>query len=143
MASPIVWPLRKMKASSTRIPHPRGILRADHMFITIAAEVPSMDLAMPIEGHLNCMTTILPIKEQTKEQVYDCHETNGVYQDKRFLNATKENIQRDLVEVEESLQGRYRITISDRPKRLAILPLIWGVASAAFGTIGAVFAHQR
>jgi hypothetical protein len=139
---------------------PGGILRADlglflkelgtvvattdHVFINIAAEVPSMNLTMPIEGHLNCMTAMLPIKEQTKEQTFDCHEINGVYQDyKRLLNATKENIQRDLAEVEESLQGRYRIMISDRPKRLAILPLIWGVASAAFGISGAIFAHQR
>ena len=45
--------------------------------------------------------------------------------------------------MEESLQGRYRITITDRPKRFAILPLMWGVASAAFGISGALFTHQR
>jgi hypothetical protein len=32
--------------------------------------------------------------------------------------------------------------MSNRPKR-AIIPILWGIASAAFGISGAVFAHKR
>ena len=78
-----------------------------------------------------------------EEKIFDCHASNREYQDfKQLLNATKENIQRDLREVEESLQGRFRITMSDRPKR-AIIPILWGIDSAAFGISRAVFAHKR
>jgi hypothetical protein len=100
------------------------VATTDNVFINIAAEVPKMDLDLAMAGIMDCMNVDL----KTKEKMFDCHASNAEYQDyKQLLNATKENIKMDLKEVEESLQGRFRITMSNRPKR-AIIPILWGIA---------------
>ena len=115
------------------------VATTDHVFINIAAEVPKMDLDIAMSGIMDCMNANM----KSKEKIFDCHASNAEYQDyKKLLLATRDNIWRDLEEVEESLQGQFRISMNSRPKR-AIIPILWGLASAAFGISGALFAHRR
>ena len=95
------------------------VATTDHVFINIAAEIPQMNLEMAMKGIMDCMNANI----KATNKAFDCHASNAEYMDyKKLLSATRDNIKRDLLEVEESLQGQFKITISDRPKR-AIIPI--------------------